>query len=70
MKPLIAIPREQNQQAEALACVASTLKAPTIPKLKHEVDMRYQTSIPDNIRHWHVFKDYQQIKRFLDTVDI
>ena len=41
MKPLTVLPREQNQQVDALACASSNLKAPTIPKLKHEVDMRY-----------------------------
>ena len=30
--------------------------------------MRYRPSIPDNIKHWQVFEDEEQMKRFLDTV--
>ena len=30
--------------------------------------MRYRPSIPDNIKHWQVFKDEEQMKRFLETM--
>jgi len=30
--------------------------------------VRYQPSIPDNIKHWQVFEDDEQMKRFLETV--
>jgi ribonuclease HI len=66
---ITAIPREQNQQADALATAASTLRPPPLPKLKHEVEMRFRPSIPDNVRHWQVFEDDQQIKRFLEAVE-
>ena len=30
--------------------------------------MRYRTSVPDDIKHWKVFHDDQEIKEFLDLV--
>jgi len=66
---ITAIPREQNQQADALATAASTLRPPPLPKLKHEVEMRFRPSITDNVRHWQAFEDDQQIKRFLEAVE-
>ena len=30
--------------------------------------MRYRPSIPDNIKHWQVFEDEEQMKRFRETV--
>ena len=31
--------------------------------------MKYRPSIPDNVKHWKVFEDDLEIKRFLETVD-
>jgi hypothetical protein len=31
--------------------------------------MKYIPSIPDNAKHWKVFEDDLEIKRFLETVD-
>lgn len=31
--------------------------------------MRYRPSVPDNIKHWHIFEDDQQIKEFLTMLE-
>jgi len=32
--------------------------------------MSYIPSITDNIKHWQAFEDDQQIKEFLDMIDV
>jgi ribonuclease HI len=62
------IPRAENLHADALAKAASTFSPPTTVKLKYHIEIRYKPSIPDNIRHWQVFEDDEQIKKFLTAV--
>ena len=66
---VVAIPRDENTQADALAVAASTFKIPTIPQLKYEVEVLYRPSIPNNVHHWQFFEDNEQVKRFLKIVD-
>ncbi len=66
---IMAIPREENTKADALAIAASTFKVPTTSQLKYEVEMLYRPSIPDNVLHWQIFEDDDQVKRFLKIVD-
>jgi len=49
---IVAIPREENHRANALAIVANTFKVPINIKLRYEIKVRYRSSIPDNVRHW------------------
>jgi hypothetical protein len=58
------IPRAQNQQAGALAKAASTFIPPTTFKLKYHILMRHRPSIPNNIQHWQVFEDDEQLRNF------
>jgi ribonuclease HI len=62
------IPRAENLHADALAKVASTFSPPMTFKLKYHIEFRHKPSIPDNIRHWKVFEDDEQIKKFLAAV--
>jgi hypothetical protein len=39
------------------------------PRLRYDVEVKYRPSIPDNVKHWKVFEDDLEIKRFLETVD-
>ena len=55
--------------ADSLAVSASQFRVPLPPKLRYDVEVKYRPSIPDNVKHWKVFEDYLEIKRFLDTVD-
>jgi hypothetical protein len=58
-----------NQQADSLALSASNFKTPMFPNLKFEVEVRHGPSIPDNIKHCRVFKDDEEIHRFLKTIE-
>jgi ribonuclease HI len=58
------IPRAENQQADALAKAASTFTPPTAFKLKYHIQMRHRPSIPNNIQHWQVFEDDEQLRNF------
>jgi ribonuclease HI len=63
------IPRAENQQADSLAKAASTFAPPTAFKLKYHIEVRHRPSIPNNIQHWQVFEDDEQIRKFLEMVD-
>jgi ribonuclease HI len=58
-----------NQQADSLALAASNFRTPIFPNLRFEIEVRHRPSIPDNIKNWQVFKDDQEIQRFLETID-
>jgi ribonuclease HI len=63
------IHKNLNQQADSLALAASNFRTPIFPNLRFEIEVRHRPSIPDNIKNWQVFKDDQEIKRFLETID-
>ena len=62
------IPRAENQQADSLAKAASTFSLSTTFKLKYHIEVRHRPSIPNNIQHWQVFEDEEQIRKFLEAV--
>ena len=51
-----------------MAKATSTFSPPTTFKLKYHIEIRHRPSIPDNIQHWQVFEDDEQIKKFLEAV--
>jgi hypothetical protein len=61
--------RKENTMADSLVVSASNFKIPLHPKLEYDVEVKYRPSIPDNDKHWKVFEDYLEIKRFLETVE-
>jgi ribonuclease HI len=63
------IPRGENNVVDSLAVSTSNFRVPLPPKLKYNVEVKYRPSIPDNVKHWKVFEDDLEIKRFLETVD-
>ena len=63
------IPRGQNQLADSLAVSASLFIPPMPPRLVYEVQMKYIPSFPDNVQHWKVFNDDDEINRFLQVID-
>jgi hypothetical protein len=63
------IPREENTLANSLVVSASLFKIPLPPKINYGVEIRYRPSVPDNIKHWKVFKDDLEIKKFLQSID-
>jgi ribonuclease HI len=63
------IPREENASADFLAVTASFLEVPTLPTVRSDVEIKYRPSVPDNVKHWKVFEDDQEIEKFLQSVD-
>jgi hypothetical protein len=63
------VPREKNTVADFLATSASNFKVPLSPKFRYDVEVKYRPSIPDNVKHWKVFKDDLEVKIFLETVE-
>jgi hypothetical protein len=63
------IPRNENQHANALAKGASTFTPPTAFKLKYHIQMRHQPSIMNNIQHWKIFENDEQLRKFLESLD-
>jgi ribonuclease HI len=63
------VPREENAMADSLVVSTSNFRVPLPPKLRYDVEVKYRPSIPDNVKHWKVFEDDLEIKRFLETVD-
>jgi hypothetical protein len=63
------IPRAENQQVDSLEKVAATFMPPTVLKLKYHIEMRHEPSIPNNVQHYQVFEDDEQIKQFLEIVN-
>jgi hypothetical protein len=61
--------RGGNTSADSLAISASFLKVPLLPMVKSDVEIKYRPSVPDNVKHWKVFKDDLEIKNFLQSVD-
>jgi hypothetical protein len=63
------IPREKNTVEDSLAASASNFIVPLPPKLRYDVEVKYMPSIPDNVKHWKVFEDDLEIKKFLETIE-
>ena len=63
------IPRAHNQLADFLAVSASLFIPPMPPKLVYEIYMRYRPPLPDNVHHWKVFEDDNELNRFLQVID-
>jgi len=63
------IPRTANQKVDSLTLVASNFKAPIIPQVKYEIQMRYRPTIPDNVKKKGVFQCEKEVEIFLQVVE-
>ena len=63
---LIYIPRIQNSLANELAFAASTSQIPCISE-QYDIQVKHRPTIPDNLDHWQVFQDDDQIDDFLQS---
>ena len=63
------IPREENTVVDSLAVSANNFRVPMPHKLMYDIEVKYRPSILDNVKHWKVFEDDIEIKRFLETVE-
>jgi hypothetical protein len=39
--------------------------ATIFPNKKYEIEVKHRPIVPDNIKHWQVFDDDNQVERFL-----
>jgi hypothetical protein len=51
------IPREDNFVVDSSVVSASNFRIPIPPKFKYDVEVKYNPSIPDNVKYWKVFED-------------
>jgi hypothetical protein len=66
---LIAIPREQNSLADSVAVAASTLQlSEDLMKGEGKLEIIFRPSVPDNVDNWQVFRDDEQIIRFIHNI--
>jgi hypothetical protein len=65
---ILFVPREENVMVDSLAVSTSNFTVPLPPKFRYDIEVKYRPSIPDNVKHWKVFEDDLEIKRFLETV--
>jgi hypothetical protein len=63
------IPREENTLVDSLAISASQFKISLPPKFKYDFEIRYRPFVPTNIKHWKVFEDDLEIRKFIESVD-
>jgi hypothetical protein len=63
------IPREENAPADCLAFTASLLEILELPTVSSDIEIKYRPSVSDNVKHWKVFEDDQEIEKFLQSVD-
>ena len=47
----------------------SNFKVPLEPMDTYEIHIKHRPSILDNIKHWKVFEDDQQLQKFLECID-
>ena len=63
------ISRGENELVDSLAIVASNFKVPLDIKTSYDVQTKHRPTIPDNIKHWQVFEDDREIKKFLECME-
>ena len=63
------IPRNHNDTADSLALAATHFRIPKTTQLRYPIEVRYRPCVPDNVRHWRVFEDDIEIKKFLELTD-
>ena len=59
------VPRGENSEVDSFAVSASLFQIPEHPKEHFQIEVRYIPSIQDNVDHWQVFEDDEQINRFI-----
>ena len=62
---ITSITRDSNQQVDSLGVSTSGFKVPMQQRLKYEIELKYRSSILDNVKHWQVFEDDEHLNKFL-----
>ena len=66
---MTSIHRDQNSLADMLAVAASTIQ-PSEEMLDGDgkLEINFRPSVPDNMEHWQVFRDDEQILKFIHNI--
>ena len=62
------IPRDHNQITDSLDLATTYFKVPKVSHLKYPIEVRYRPYVRDNVKHWKVFHDDLEIKKFLELI--
>ena len=62
---LTVIPRKENVVVDALVVSTSVFQVPKYPNMQYKIEVRHRPAIPNNVHHWKVFEDGEQINKFL-----
>ena len=60
------IPRDHNQTVDSLALPITHFRILKTTQLRYPIEVRYRTSVPDNVKQWRVFEYDIEIKIFLE----
>lgn len=52
-----------------MAVSSSAFRPPNISHLKYAVEVLHRPSVLDKTKHWEIFEDDQQMKRFFEMVN-
>ena len=63
------IPRAMNHLVDSLVVSASMFIPPFPPKMSYEIQVKYRLSLPDNVKFWKVFENYDEFSKFLIYLD-
>ena len=59
------IPRAMNHLTDSLPVSASLFVPPLPPRLSYDIQVKYRPSLPDNVKFWKVFENYDDLSKFL-----
>ena len=62
-------PRAMNHLDDSLAVSTSMFSPPLPPKLSYDIQVKYRTSLPDNVKFLKVFENDDDLSEFLQVVD-
>ena len=62
------IPRAMNHLANSLAISASLFVPPLPARLSYDIQVKYRSSLPDNVKFWKVFENDDELSKFLQVV--
>ena len=59
------IPRDLNHLADSLSVSVRLFVHPLPRRLRYDVQVKYITSLPDNVKFWSVFENDEELSKFL-----
>lgn len=65
---ITTIPRNENIYADSLAVSASSFKIPNPIQLQYQIQVKYRSSILDNLKYWKVFEYDEKFNIFLQSI--